>query len=197
MGTRNLTCVVKNGKIVVAQYGQWDGYPEGQGATCCNFIRDSDLEKFSRNLDDVVELKQETISERYASCGSDGSGWVNMTVAKKFDREWPWLSRDCGAEILNWIYTGKCKEVVLSTYFAADSLFCEFAYVLDMDREVLEFYTGFQQESHNKGRFAKMEREDSSREYYPACLTLEIPFSEIKERGAEALLELTKEEEEL
>lgn len=38
MGTRNLTCVVKNNKYVVAQYGQWDGYPTGQGQTIVEFI---------------------------------------------------------------------------------------------------------------------------------------------------------------
>ena len=27
MGTRNLTCVFKDGEYKVAQYGQWDGYP--------------------------------------------------------------------------------------------------------------------------------------------------------------------------
>ena len=40
MGTRNLTLVKdKEGKTKVAQYGQWDGYPEGQGSTILNFIK--------------------------------------------------------------------------------------------------------------------------------------------------------------
>lgn len=43
MGTRNLTCVVVDGEMKVAQYGQWDGYPEGQGATCCEFIQETDM----------------------------------------------------------------------------------------------------------------------------------------------------------
>lgn len=33
MGTRNLTAVYLDGQYKVAQYGQWDGYPEGQGIT--------------------------------------------------------------------------------------------------------------------------------------------------------------------
>lgn len=32
MGTRNLTAVYIDGEYKVAQYGQWDGYPEGPGA---------------------------------------------------------------------------------------------------------------------------------------------------------------------
>lgn len=31
MGTRNLTAVYLDGQYKVAQYGQWDGYPEGRG----------------------------------------------------------------------------------------------------------------------------------------------------------------------
>ena len=33
MGTRGLTMVVSKGKTRVAQYGQWDHYPSGQGRT--------------------------------------------------------------------------------------------------------------------------------------------------------------------
>ncbi|KAN0067163.1 hypothetical protein V8E54_014810 [Elaphomyces granulatus] len=31
MGTCNLICVYHKGRFVIAQYCQWDGYPEGQG----------------------------------------------------------------------------------------------------------------------------------------------------------------------
>ena len=40
MGTRNLTIIVEDNKHKVAQYCQWDGYPEGQGRTCYNILKD-------------------------------------------------------------------------------------------------------------------------------------------------------------
>ena len=40
MGTRHLTIVIdENNETKVAQYGQWDGYPAGQGTTVVEFLR--------------------------------------------------------------------------------------------------------------------------------------------------------------
>jgi len=38
MGTLNLTAVMMDGEYKIAQYGQWDGYPEGQGKTILEFL---------------------------------------------------------------------------------------------------------------------------------------------------------------
>ena len=43
MGTRHLICVVSDGDYKVAQYGQWDGYPSGQGAAILEFLHKEDL----------------------------------------------------------------------------------------------------------------------------------------------------------
>ena len=44
MGTRNLTVVYVDGEYRVAQYGQWDGYPSGQGMTCLKFLTEEFVE---------------------------------------------------------------------------------------------------------------------------------------------------------
>lgn len=49
--------------------------------------------------------------------------------------------------------------------FAADSLFCEYAYVVDLDQRTFEVYKGYNQHPvEPEERFANMEGKD---EYYP------------------------------
>ena len=44
MGTRNLTMVInQEGETKVAQYGQWDGYPSGVGASVLSFLKNKEL----------------------------------------------------------------------------------------------------------------------------------------------------------
>ena len=60
--------------------------------------------------------------------------------------------------------------------FAADSLFCEFAYVIDYDANTFEMFKGFNKEPVPEGqRFADLPREVNPRthevsEYYPVVL---------------------------
>ncbi len=144
MGSRNLTCVVLDGEIKVAQYGQWGAYPDGQGATIYNFLKELDanngLSAFKTKVSALRPASEEEIQEA-----------VNRAPATI-----PQFHRGGGADILAMIADGKVDRVELATSFAADSLFCEWAYVVDLDRKILEVYKGFVKEPHNQGRFAKM-----------------------------------------
>ena len=59
MGTRNLTIAVMDGKTRVAQYGQWDGYPEGQGTTILEFLKSADLDLFKKKLETTAFVDDE------------------------------------------------------------------------------------------------------------------------------------------
>ena len=50
MGTRGLTSVKVNGETKIAQYGQWDHYPSGQGIVALNFLRNFNEEHFRTQL---------------------------------------------------------------------------------------------------------------------------------------------------
>lgn len=78
-----------------------------------------------------------------------------------------------------------------STSFLADSLFCEWAYIVNLDAETLEYYRGFQTEPHTAGRYHDMQREPivaGNNTYYPVKLIASFDFRHIPD-GVNALIE--------
>jgi hypothetical protein len=150
MGTRNLTMVISEGKTRIAQYGQWDGYPEGQGLTALNFLLSADLEHFKSQLLKcrfITPSKQRAIDKFLEKIGCK-NGWLDTNQAEKYHAKFPLLTRDNGAGILKLIDNEQSKVIWLhnDTDFVADSLFCEWAYVIDLDKGTFEIYKGF---NHN------------------------------------------------
>ena len=148
MGTRSLICVVKDGEYRVAQYCQWDGYPEGQGIGVLAFLKSANLEKFKEKLDKVSWITYDELEKQWVEAGAEPEArLVSSEVAEKFKNLYPENSRDTGAKILQIIYEAeKPLKLVNSLDFAADSLFCEWAYVVDLDNNKLEVYEGFNEE---------------------------------------------------
>lgn len=192
MGTRGLTVVIMDGEHRIAQYGQWDHYPEGQGVTAMNFCRknlttEEGREKFRKALKRTKFIDQEHMDKIMKRLGISGK-WMNMEQAERFKTKYPALSRDAGAEILDLVLKGK-KLLRDGIDFASESLFCEWAYVVDLDKMALEVYEGFQTAPHKRGRFADMEVEEraevSGSKYYPVALVATFDFDKLpKTEGA-------------
>jgi hypothetical protein len=86
-----------------------------------------------------------------------------------FAKDYPQLSRDTGAKVLSLIQghpNGLQLENAIS--FAADSLFCEWAWAVDLDRGTFEAYSGFNTSGplDESERFAFL-NEESPDGYYP------------------------------
>jgi len=175
MGTRSLICVFKDGKYKVAQYSQWDGYPEGQGIGVLKFLtKEMDRNLFETKLNMVRFGTEEELNKQWKECGADDSGWVNMEVSNRHKKLYPENDRDTGSDILS-IIQNTNKPLVLenSLEFAADSLFCEWAYVIDLDKNTFEVYEGFNQEPlDDNERFSFLDYNPPHRtdKYYPVRL---------------------------
>jgi hypothetical protein len=125
MGTRNLTTVIdKNGDLKVAQYGQYDGYPAGQGLTALYH---------ARNNAKLIESKLKLCH----FLDEKGIEHINagMTDTTDFSFEYPTLSRDTGADILGYVaYANPIDGEILlvdESDFANDDLFCEGIYSIN------------------------------------------------------------------
>jgi len=174
MGTRHLTAVKADGEYKIAQYGQWDGYPAGQGTTALRFLRSkTNRDKLRKALKYCKFVTDEQIA-KYAKNMSLGE-WMTLEEADRWNKAYPFFSRDHGAAVLGMIAkTAKAKnpvELKNALDFAADSLFCEWAYVVDFDKGTFEVYRGFNTNALPKTeRFYGMKSEESGGKYYPVRL---------------------------
>lgn len=146
MGTRGLHKVIKDGKVVVAQYSQWDNYIEGQGVEALNFFRqivkDEDSKKrFRDNLDRVRVADNPFDHEEFARVFGKGGvaeqeKWSSHKESVFLDEQFPGLSRNTGAQIFERILNLRESEVLLhclNTEFEEDTLFCEGVSCIDTD----------------------------------------------------------------
>lgn len=142
MGTRNTTIVISEGETKVAQYCQFDGYPSGQGITVLHFLRRNNIEKFKRKVDALGTYTTDEVESLWRDMGADDSGFVSMELSRKFAKKYPHLHRNTGANILDLIHDGKVTKVKLDEDFIDDGLFCEWAYVINLDKGTLEIKNG-------------------------------------------------------
>lgn len=132
MGTRHLIEVKLDGELRIAQYGQWDGYPTGQGCGIADFLRkEMDREKFKSALRECRWLTQEDADRIEAEC-PDGE-WRN---------KYPWLSRDAGSDVLKHVQDDGARVLKDEQDFKNDHTFCEYHYLLDMDAETVSVNGG-------------------------------------------------------
>lgn len=201
MGTRNLTAVFKDNKYIVAQYGQWDGYPSCAGKTILEFISNpSNIEKLKQKLNVCRWITQEELNEAYKKAEvPENSMFVNMKQLAIVNELLPFLNRDIGYSILSCIANCEAPEILLkdSIGFANDSLFCEYGYVIDLDKNTFEIYEGY-----NKKPLKQDERfynpAINNAEYYPIKHLKTYPLNKLpnEESFLKEIEELELESEE-
>lgn len=146
MGTRNLILVYYKGQYRIVQYGQWDGYPAGQGLTILNFILDptniQKLEGVLDNSDNRIIVLSDTERDAYFE------DLHRKQIETRSSMPIPAiesLSRDTGAKILSILANATQLEPVKihlwSIDFLADNISMEWAWVVDLDKKVLEAFT--------------------------------------------------------
>jgi hypothetical protein len=99
-----------------------------------------------------------------------------------------------GLQILELVAAGKEAETIIpeecAADFLGDSVFCEYAYILNLDTAELEYYQGRNTDPAAPGRYAASGRWSppppmTGVSYYGVRLVRAIPFSVIRETCAE------------
>lgn len=163
MGTRNLTAVYCDGEYKVAQYGQWDGYPSCAGVSALKFAH-SISDPYNRNEFREKVRKCRWITEKEVD---ERNEKIKSGVIEDWAKVWPELSRDTGVDVLGMVMDSDDGLVLQNSIdFAGDGLFCEWAWVIDLDKGTFEGYKGFnKQPLSEEDRFSFLKSEEDS-EYY-------------------------------
>ncbi len=178
MGTRNLIAVKKDGEYKIGQYGQWDGYPEGQGVGCLEFLSEEGNQDALKNALSKVRFidKDGKDKEFMDSYEANAPEW-SSDPDNRTDEQKHWfrnyVSRDLGSKILGNVSGSMDDEVLLinQVKFAGDSLSCEWAYVIDFDLNTFECFRGFNEEEVTEGRFLSSDESlEKSDGYHPVVL---------------------------
>jgi len=191
MGTRGLTVVIMNEQHRVAQYGQWDHYPEGQGVKVLEFCRKNlstikGRKKFKAMVAKTHFIDDAELAQLWAKIGADTkSGFVTLAKSEEFSKKYPSLHHNTGAEILTLVLSGETR-LQDSMEFINESLMCEWAYMINLDTGKLEVYKGFQDKPHQKGRYCGYVPEESSYsgdKYYAGALVAEFALNRLPTAG--------------
>lgn len=160
-------------------YNHCDSYPECLG---------EEVLKVTQGLvvkHSIEELKEKVRSIKLVDINGEPTKkeveqlkqYLNLDVGNQKPTDWYCLLREQQGYLLSNL---ECGYMLDSSKFLLDSIFCEWAYIINLDDEVLEVYKGFM---HKKGdgrydsiMMEKMEGFDDS---YGVSLVLTYPLSEI------------------
>jgi len=202
MGTRGLWGFYYKKKDKLT-YNHFDSYPTGLGQTIKEFIGSHSIQELKKIASKirVVDGDNTPTPAQIRECNK----FTNLSVSKQNIKEWYCLLRDSQGEPESYV-KGKLRYMIDSKAFIKDSLFCEYAYIINLDTKKLEIYLGFQKKPQdNRYKMTKKEiqkleekhKEDKLTLYYNCKLWLEVPLKEVKDLNIKKLeKDLNKEEEE-
>lgn len=166
MGTRGLLGFVADNHLY-ATYNHFDSYPGGLGCDVLAYV----AQIAAKGPDAVAEAKarvsalkviEDPDAEPTDADVSALEAWTNVEVGSRHRSgkpDWYQLLRET---------QGDPEAILASGYlldgrdFGDDSLFCEWAYVIDFDAEVVEVYRGFRTQPPTRGRWVGRAQHDGA-----------------------------------
>jgi len=172
MGTRGAYGFHKDGVDKIT-YNHFDSYPIGLGADVAAFVCQHTDEEMNAIFDRIilVATNEKPSKEQIHECFE----YYQRGVSMQTPNEWYSLLRGAQGDLE--AHARGLRYMIDNADFLKDSLFCEWGYVINLDKGVLEIYRGFQK-APSKNRY-HTNGDDSG--YYNCYLIREVPFATIRE----------------
>lgn len=193
MGTRGAIGFRVNG-IDKVTYNHWDSYPSHLGVKMATLVAGATADELRQAARRVLVIKGDepitpAMKEKYAQ-------YADVSVGEQTTDDWYCLLRNLQGELKEYVY-GDADVMVDGSDFLLDSLFCEWAYIINCDSETLEVYRGFVTEPFMPGRYANLKRERSfgGTEYHGVRLLRTIPWEALAMENAKDIMESIQDRE--
>ena len=168
MGTRGLYGFRKNG-VDKLTYNHWDSYPDYLGRIMVEFCKATTIEEMNEIFDRIVLVNENDnpTSAQIDECIK----YYDGNVGNQDETDWYCLLREAQGNPS--AYKNGLKYMIDNASFIKDSLFCEYAYIINLDTDCLEFYLGFQKKPCESNRYGTECDEDG---YYPCRMASYYPL---------------------
>lgn len=180
MGTRGAYGFRIN-NIDKVTYNHYDSYPDELGRNVMKYISKTPLAALKEVAAGIQLVERSSTPSQKLILKY--KKYADLGVAEGKYEDWYCLLRKAQGDLF--AFHRGLKHMPDYSEFLADSLFCEWAYILNLDTERLESYTGFNKNRSAKGRYASQSIERNSG-YYGVALLKEIALPDITEGGIDA-----------
>lgn len=167
MGTRGCYGFRKNG-IDKLTYNHYDSYPDYLGKIMVTFCKETSLDEMNEIYDRLILVNEndKPTQEQIEEC----KRYYNGDVSCKTSEDWYCLLRNVQGYLD--AYKNGLKYMIDSCGFIKDSLWCEYAYIINLDTYELEFWVGGQDKPDIYNRYG-VERDG---DYYPCKMMASYPL---------------------
>ena len=167
MSTRGCYGFRKNG-IDKLTYNHCDSYPDCLGKTMMEFCKKTSIKEMNEIFDRIILVSERSkpTKKQIEECKQ----YYNGSVGDCTIEDWYCLLRETQGDPN--VYKDGLRYMIDNHDFIKDSLFCEYAYIINLDTNSLEFWVGFQKEPDVTNRYG-IEKEDG---YYPCKMVAYYPL---------------------
>ena len=186
MGTRGAYGFIKN-NVEKITYNHFDSYFEGLGQNIVDFVKNNSIDILNKIFDkiEMVRSYDEPTQQQIAECYR----YADLTVSNKSYKDWYCLLRNTQGNLE--FYKDDLRYMIDNKEFMGNSLFCEYAYIINLDTNELEFYLGFQKSPVNN-RFAQYVTEDDN--YYAVKKIISFKLDDIPDNWLDTVKEIEEKD---
>jgi len=172
MSTRGAIGFYRNGEHKVT-YNHSDSYPDGLGKKMLEYLNEFSIEELNNHFNSIELVNENEVptAEQIERCEQSCS--VDLDVGEQTVDDWYCLLQNAQGDLSCYSAIG---FMINNKAFLHDGLFCEYAYIINLDDNTLEFYEGYQK-SKPIGRY--MDIEPNVNGCYAVGLIKETPIADL------------------